>query len=49
MGQTGSKVINKISSSLSFSGSTLAEGGEDVARTAVARFGCLPLVYSRRG
>ena len=52
MGQTGSRVINKISSSFSFSGEPLSEEdaqNPQVAQNALARFGCLPLVYSRRG
>lgn len=52
MGQTGSRVINKISNSFSFSGEPLSEEdaqNPQVAKTALARFGCLPLVYSRRG
>jgi len=52
MGQTGSRVINKISNSFSFSGEPLNEEdvqNAQVAKNALARFGCLPLVYSRRG
>ena len=60
MGQTGSRVINKISGSFSFSGSpTEGEAGEGLKAagvvlnegqaTALARYGRLPLVYSRRG
>jgi len=55
MGQTGSKVINKISGSFSFSGSpTDEEDGTAVSLTAgqaqaLARYGKLPLVFSRRG
>ena len=52
MGQTGSRVINKISNSFSFSGEPLSEEdaqNPQVAKNALARFGCLPLVYSRRG
>jgi len=52
MGQTGSRVINKISSSFSFSGEPISEEdaqNPQVAEKALARFGRLPLVYSRRG
>ena len=52
MGQTGSRVINKISNSLSFSGGPFGDTDAETvqsAQTALARFGCLPLVYSRRG
>jgi len=62
MGQTGSRVMNKISGSFSFSGSPTvdgegAEGGgsgtdlrlSDGQVAALARYGRLPLVYSRRG
>jgi len=52
MGQTGSRVINKISNSFSFTGEPLSEEdvqNAQVAKNALARFGCLPLVYSRRG
>ena len=44
--------LNKISNSFSFSGETLSEEdaqNSQVAKKAIARFGCLPLVYSRRG
>lgn len=57
MGQTGSRVMNKISGSFSFSGSPTAGGdgsGADLTLSdgqvkALARYGRLPLVYSRRG
>eukprot|EP00092_Neocalanus_flemingeri_P003590 GFUD01003851.1.p1 GENE.GFUD01003851.1~~GFUD01003851.1.p1 ORF type:complete len:108 (+),score=20.08 GFUD01003851.1:133-456(+) len=47
MGQTGSRVANKIASSFTFSGSEdyIAEG----AGTAVASFKGTPFVFSRRG
>jgi len=55
MGQTGSRVMNKISGSFSFSGApTDDESGTAVCLNegqakALARYGRLPLVYSRRG
>ena len=55
MGQTGSRVMNKISGSFSFSGApTDDETGTAVCLNegqakALARYGRLPLVYSRRG
>ena len=51
MGQTGSKVVNKITSSFSFSsGPTLSAEEVDEARAAIVRFGGkIPLVYLRRG
>jgi len=57
MGQTGSRVMNKISGSFSFSGNPSDEGEVGATSvtlnqgqaTALARYGRLPLVYSRRG
>lgn len=47
MGQTGSRVVNKIASSFTFNGSPV----EDIegTTTAVASFKGTPFVYTRRG
>jgi hypothetical protein len=51
MGQTGSRVVSKLTSSFSFSGSGVVDPDDiEEKRQAVVRFGGkLPLVYSRRG
>ena len=54
MGQTGSRVVSKLTSSFSFSGgstdSSMDPDEFEEKRKAVVRFGGkLPLVYSRRG
>jgi hypothetical protein len=50
MGQTGSRVFNKISSSFTFHGSPTDDPFDlTTASTAVASFKGTPFVFSRRG